>query len=139
MSFAIALALQSFGFDTAARYVDSILVTLLVAVSIGFPYSMGKAALSELLARSPAREERAPIEAIVREGIADLRDFPCTVRSLRIGDRWQVHGIVTVPKAIEHFTVDDADRIRDHVGQKMVAKLSSATVFLTFFKRTGRT
>ncbi|MBS0173834.1 MAG: cation transporter, partial [Nitrospira sp.] len=53
LAFIIAYALHSYGHLVAARYVDPVLTLILVAMTVGIPYSMGKGALAELLYMAP--------------------------------------------------------------------------------------
>ncbi|WP_233804537.1 cation transporter [Paraburkholderia sp. HP33-1] len=138
LSFAGALMLQSFGFATAARYADSTFVTLLVLLSIGVPYSMGKDALSELLAKAPDAEQRAPIETAIRSALQDLGDFPCLLRLVRVANRWEIFVEVTIPASIESFTVDDCDRVRARVERILDGQGVTGEAHLLFSRRSVR-
>lgn len=87
ISFAIGLGLQSLGYETVARYVDSVLVTAVVMGTIGLPYAVGKGALSELLARAPGSRQRKPIEEVVRHTLGTFSAQRYQTRMIKVAHR----------------------------------------------------
>lgn len=115
LAFCAVPAVEAMGWSRAVPYVDPLLVTAVVLISLGIPVRMAWRAVVELLNRAPPPEERAPIVATVKEVLADLPASAVYVRMIRPGRTLYVVAHVVVPDDLSIDSVSTLDGVRRRV------------------------
>jgi cation diffusion facilitator family transporter len=116
----------------AARYVDPILVSLVILISIGVPVRMAGRALMALLNRAPPDEVVAPVAAIVRKALAGINAREIYVRVVQPGRT--IYAVIHVLLEADHppLAVQDADALRRDVVRALTEHHSPIIVDLLF-------
>jgi predicted Co/Zn/Cd cation transporter (cation efflux family) len=130
-AFVLAFLLKRAGLDTAALYVDPVLVGLVVLISLGVPIRMAGEGLLALLNRAPPARITAAIEAVVRDRLSDLPHRAIYVRTVKPGRTAYVTIHVLLP---ENAALDlaAADALRRRVIDALVAAHAPVIVDVVF-------
>jgi predicted Co/Zn/Cd cation transporter (cation efflux family) len=130
-AFVLALLLQRADLDTAALYVDPVLVGLVVLISLGVPIRMAGEGLLALLNRAPPASVTAAIETLVRDRLSDVANRAIYVRTVKPGRTAYVTIHVLLP---EDATLDlaTADALRRRVIDALVAAHAPVIVDVVF-------
>jgi predicted Co/Zn/Cd cation transporter (cation efflux family) len=130
-AFVLAFLLKRAGLDTAALYVDPVLVGVVVLISLGVPIRMAGEGLLALLNRAPPPRVTAAIEAVVRDRLSGLAHRAIYVRTVKPGRTAYVTIHVLLP---EDAVLDlaAADALRRRVIDALVAAHAPVIVDVVF-------
>ncbi len=115
VAFLVALVLQLQGLEALARYVDPVLVALVVTASLAVPVRILGGGLMALLNRSVGKAAIADIEARVRGALGALPVAAIHVRAVKPGRTTNVLVHVVLAPARATLTVAEADGLRERV------------------------
>lgn len=144
VAFLAAWWLHQGGHVTAARYADPVLTLVMVALTLGIPYSLGKEALSELLSMAPHPSETADLEHGIRKVLKNAPLEDLWIRTLRIGRVWEI----TVHAQLEaqaSFDIRRADAYKQDMDEALsgvaVGSVNSVLIFsyqpVEFMRESG--
>ncbi|MDX1587972.1 MAG: cation diffusion facilitator family transporter [Oleiphilaceae bacterium] len=120
LSFLTVPVLHHFGWPTAARYVDPLLVTLVVALfCLAVPARMTLDAIKELLNRAPPRAVRAPVSRAVAEVLAQTPVVCHRIRMVRPGRTLYVMVYVVLPATGPLQSLPEQDRLREQLHLRL--------------------
>ena len=120
LSFLTVPVLHHFGWPTAARYVDPLLVTLVVALfCLAVPARMTLDAIKELLNRAPPRAVRAPVSRAVAEVLAQTPVVCHRIRMVRPGRTLYVVVYVVLPATGPLQSLPEQDRLREQLHLRL--------------------
>jgi predicted Co/Zn/Cd cation transporter (cation efflux family) len=130
-AFVLASLLKRAGLDSAALYVDPVLVGVVVLISLGVPIRMAGEGLLALLNRAPPATVTAAIEAVVRDRLSDVPHRAIYVRTVKPGRTAYVTIHVLLP---EDAVLDlaAADALRRRVIDALVAAHAPVIVDVVF-------
>ena len=120
-AFCLALLLQRVARDQAARYVDPVLVSLVVVLTIGVPVRMTRGALMGLLKRAPDEAVTRSVERLIRGSLGGQRMRALYVRVARPGRTTYVLAHVLLDEAEGALEVRRADALRRAAVDALVA------------------
>lgn len=116
LAFCTVPVLNHLQWATAARYVDPLLVTLVVALfCLAVPARMTVAAIKELLNRSPPLVVRRPVEQAVAEVLSDTPVTCHRTRMVRPGRTLYVVVYLVLPPEASRQTLREQDRLREQL------------------------
>ena len=113
VAFGIALILQEHSLMTAARYVDPVLVLLLVVLAVPWPLHTIRISFRELLLFSPQEEVRGRVESTVRTALENLESEKIACRVVPSGYDVYITCHVLMP-ADRVIAVETLDAARAH-------------------------
>jgi len=120
LAFLSALLLEGTSLDPMAPYVDPVLVLLVVAISFMVPVRMVRAALMDLLNRTPSPEIARRVTDIVGECTAELSPRETFVRVVQPGRmRWVIAHIV-LPGDAPAVELTEADALRTSTLERLM-------------------
>jgi predicted Co/Zn/Cd cation transporter (cation efflux family) len=130
-AFVLAFLLKRAGLDTAALYVDPVLVGIVVLISLGVPIRMAGEGLLALLNRAPPAAVTAAIETLVRDRLSDVANRAIYVRTVKPGRTAYVtiHVLLPEDSALDLAT---ADGLRRRVIDGLVAAHAPVIVDVVF-------
>jgi cation diffusion facilitator family transporter len=131
VAFCVAFAMIAADLHQAARYVDPVLVGVVILLSIGVPVRMAGRALMALLNRAPPDEVVAPIAAIVREAAAGIDAREIYVRVVQPG-RTIYTLIHVLLRADDPLVLREMDALRRDVVRALTRHHSPIVVDLLF-------
>jgi len=113
-------------------YVDPLLVAVVVAISLGVPVRLAWQALMALLNRAPAPMVRGPVEATVRQALADLPSRSLNIRMIRPGRSLYLAVHVVLPADFSFGGLPKLDAIRARVQGAVRRRHGAAVVDVLF-------
>jgi predicted Co/Zn/Cd cation transporter (cation efflux family) len=118
--------------ETAARYVDPILVSLVVILTIGVPLRMTWRGMLALLKRAPDREVVSGIEHVVRQALGDLPVEGLFIRVVQPGRT--TYALVHVLLGEDGLQMDirRADQLRRSIAEAIVAARGTSIIDVVF-------
>jgi predicted Co/Zn/Cd cation transporter (cation efflux family) len=131
-AFGVALTLQRADMAAAARFVDPILVSLVVLLTLPVPIRMAGRGLMALLQRAPAEGVVADIEEQVRRALADLPMRTLYVRVVQPGRTTYAMVHVLLGEAEAELDVKRADALRRAVVAAVGARHTPVIVDMVF-------
>lgn len=131
-AFCLALWLQRAGAERAARFVDPILVGLVVILTLGIPIRMARRGLLALLQRAPAAEVVDSIDALVRDAIAGLPLRKLYVRVIQPGRTTYALVHVLLDDGAAGLTIDRMDALRRAIVGAVADRYPPAIVDVIF-------
>ncbi|WP_111642352.1 cation transporter [Marinimicrobium alkaliphilum] len=134
LTFCLIPVLQAFGFDTATRYIDSVLVIVVVLFFLGVPVRMANQALQELLNRTPPEPVAAPVRAAIEAALVDLPEHTLYVRMVKPGRLLYVIVHVVLPADYRPDSLASLDRVREQIDKQVrafYAPLVTDVIFTT--------
>jgi cation diffusion facilitator family transporter len=114
-AFCLAPVFDTLGWFAAARYIDPILVAVVVIVFLGVPVRMAREAIYELLNRSPGAAIEQPVTAAIDEVLARLPVRERFVRMVRPGRILYVTVHVVLDEASANQPLTALDGLRGEV------------------------
>jgi cation diffusion facilitator family transporter len=130
-AFVLAFLLKRAGLDTAALYVDPVLVGIVVLISLGVPIRMAGEGLLALLNRAPPAAVTAAIETLVRDRLSDVANRAIYVRTVKPGRTAYVTIHVLLPEDAA-LDLTTADALRRRVIDALVAAHAPVIVDVVF-------
>jgi predicted Co/Zn/Cd cation transporter (cation efflux family) len=131
-AFVLAFVFESLAMSTAARYVDPVLVGLVVLVSLGVPIRMAGRGLLALLNRSAPEAVTASIEALVKDALGALPARAIYLRVVQPGRTTYVTLHVLLDEAGADLDLRTADRLRVAVVEALARKHAPIIVDIVF-------
>lgn len=119
LAFCTVPVLHYLQWHTAARYVDPVLVTLVVLFCLGVPVRMASVSIKELLNRAPPRRVREPVQQVVAEVIADHAVLDHRLRMVRPGRTLYVVLYLALPEQGVLENLVQQDRLRHSLHQRL--------------------
>lgn len=137
LAFCIAWILEGTAWTQWLRYIDPVLVSLVVCITLGIPVRMAWSACMALLNKAPSPEVRQPIEAAIRAALNDL-----TAKEIYLRMAWPgrvpyllVH--VLLPENCDPLTTSDMDSYRFRILEA-VASIHQPVVIDVVFTVTEK-
>ena len=115
LTFCAIPVVNAMGGAALVPYVDPFLVSVIVVISLGIPIRMAWSALMAMLNRAPPREIRDPIDATIRDALADLPSRSVYIRIIRPGGTLLVTAHVVLPDDFPITGLDAFDAVRARV------------------------
>jgi predicted Co/Zn/Cd cation transporter (cation efflux family) len=112
LAFCLAWILEGTDWTHLLRYVDPVLVSIVVCISMGIPARMAWSAGMGLLNRAPSQKVRQPVEAAIRSVLANLAAREIYVRMAQPGRVPYILVHVLLPKDREPLTINQMDSYR---------------------------
>lgn len=132
IAFVLAFVFERLALTTAARYVDPVLVGLVVLVSLGVPIRMAGRGLLALLNRAAPETVTTSIEAMVKEALAALPTRAIYLRVVQPGRTLYVTVHVLLDEAGADLDLRTADRLRVAVVEALARKHAPIIVDIVF-------
>lgn len=132
VAFVLAFVFERLALTTAARYVDPVLVGLVVLVSLGVPIRMAGRGLMALLNRSAPETVTTSIESLVKDALAALPTRAIYLRVVQPGRTTYVTVHVLLDEAGADLDLRTADRLRVAVVGALARKHAPIIVDIVF-------
>ncbi|MFO7728304.1 MAG: cation diffusion facilitator family transporter [Desulfonatronovibrio sp.] len=132
LAFCLVWILEGTDWTHLLGYVDPVLVSLVVCISIGIPVRMAWSAGMALLNRAPPPKVRQPVEAAIRSVLANLAAREVYVRITQPGRVPYILVHVLLPEDHEPLTINIMDSYRFRILEA-VAKIHQPVVIDVVF------
>ena len=129
IAFGVAMLMQGASMDVAARYVDPVLVLVLLALALPWPVGIVRRSFRELLLLSPADAERIKACELAEKVLGGLDPKQLVTRVLHSGGGIYLlcHVLMDEDRTI---AVRDLDQARDELTRVLVEEFGTAEVDL---------
>ncbi len=132
LTFGAIPVISALGGDDVVPFVDPVLVTIVVVISLGVPIRMAWQALMAMLNRAPPAEFRSPVIAAIREALADLPSRSIYVRMIRPGRTLHAAVHVVLPADFADASLETFDAMRARVSADVQNLHNNAIVDVLF-------
>ncbi|TVP56951.1 MAG: cation transporter [Halomonadaceae bacterium] len=119
LAFCTVPVLHYLEWHTAARYVDPVLVTLVVLFCLGVPVRMASVSIKELLNRAPPRQVREPVQQVVSALLAEHAVVGHRLRMVRPGRTLYIVLYLELPQQGVLEGLAEQDRFRQTLHQRL--------------------
>lgn len=131
-AFLLAIILSHLGWSTAARFVDPVLVILVVLLTIGVPIRMAWRGLMALLKRAPDDAVGHAARAIIVEATRTLAPREIFVRVLQPGRTTYVLAHVLLGEGGGAFSAGEADQYRARIISALAERCEPVVADILF-------
>lgn len=132
LAFCAVPIINELGWTAAVAYVDPVLVTLVITISLGVPVRMAWRALSALLNKAPPAAVSEPVIANIKAALIDLPARNIYVRIVQPGRLLYAVVHILLPEKYNKLNIAEMDAIRHRIVAAIAKTQSQFDVDVIF-------
>lgn len=132
LTFAAIPLVAATGFESLTPYVDPLLVSVIVVISIGVPIRMAWGAVLEVINRAPPPDQRQPVREAVNAALGDMPVKSLSVRMIQPGRSLYVVVYAVLDDDGASLTLPELDAARNRVEADVCGIRPNAVVDVMF-------
>jgi cation diffusion facilitator family transporter len=119
VTFVFAFLLRGSAYADWVRFVDPLLVVVMVSLMVPVPLKTLGENLREVLMQAPDREMQEKIRARIEQAVQPSAEDQISIRMLPVGRFLYLHVYILVPSGTQVRVIDECDAVRERILEKI--------------------